>query len=134
MTNFIHNLKVKVFLIILLCLSANFAAPGQTTASLDEKKNNKAEAAQSEIYIFLNPFEKRDSIEIEDSCLILLRDVPTKMQFGLGKPLKTSLLAGTAYFVPKGKYEVENSNGFVVEYLLLPKNNCEQEISYSKQL
>jgi len=117
-------LKAEILASIFFCLC--LATHGQTAESLETKNTDSSSIENKMIYIFLNPFEKRDAIEIEESCLILLRDVPVEMQFPSGKSIKTLLAAGTKYLVPKGKYEIENPTDSYVEYQLLSPNICRE--------
>lgn len=118
--------KTKILASIFFCLCFCPATPGQTTLSVETKNTNSSNSEEKMIYVFLSPFEKRDAIEIEESCLILLRDVPLKMRFPSGRTIKTSLAAGTKYFVPKGKYEIENLTDSYVEYQLLSPDICRE--------
>lgn len=118
--------KAKTLASIFFCLCFCLAIHGQTAVSPETKNTNSSNSEEKMIYIFLNPFEKRDAIEIEESCLILLRDVPVKMRFPLGRTIKTLLAAGTKYFVPKGKYEIENPTDSYVEYQLLSPDICRE--------
>lgn len=111
---------------MIFCLFLYFAAEGQIIKTADVTEGNGSGITVNETYIFLDPFEKRGSIQVEDSCLVLLSDGPIKINYPLGKAVKTYLPAGTKYFVPKGVYEIENPTGSYIEYQLLLPYFCRE--------
>lgn len=117
--------KLRLIFIISFCLCLNSAAEAQNMKNINFAKRS-ANSAVNGIYIFLSPFEKRGAIEIEDSCLILLSEAPMEISFPLRRKIKTTLLAGTKYFVPKGKYEIENLTDAYIEYQLLAPDFCRE--------
>lgn len=114
------------FLLIVIFLCFCPGVRGQTIESQKTIEDKESNGAVNAVYIFLNPYEKRDSIAVEDSCLILLRDLPFEINLPLGIVTKTSLPAGTNFFVPKGSYKVENPTNSYVEYQLLSPEICRE--------
>lgn len=112
----------KLLFVLLLTFSMHIAAAAQ-----GENSFTGSDAGKTEIYISLNPFESQGTIEIEDSCLVLLREMPMEMTFPLGRRIKSILPAGTKYFVPKGSYKIENPNDFTVEYKIVDAAECRQD-------
>jgi hypothetical protein len=77
------------------------------------------------IYIILEPNQKKDSIQIEKSCLILLRDYPITISIPLGKSYEMILPKGTKYLVEQGTYQLENPMNAVLEFELVSADNCQ---------
>lgn len=80
-----------------------------------------------EWHFILQPNELREAVRIEESCLILMREMPLEVTLPFGRPFRIVLPVGTNYLIPGGDYEVKNYNNFVIEYRLAPAAECKQE-------
>lgn len=113
---------------LLLILSTLFGLVHQCFAQIPNQRASEKVSIQSkDIHLVLRPNEARDPIKIDESCLILIRDMPMEITFPFGKSFRTVLPAGTRYLVPAGTYEVKNINDFVIEYRLTPATECRLE-------
>lgn len=105
--------KLKISLLVLgLLISANSAA-GQT--------------ANINFHFTLEPNQKRESIQIETSCLILLRDYSITMSIPFGKSYVMILPKDTSYLVEKGTYQLENPMNSILEFELLSPDKCKSK-------
>lgn len=99
----------------------NFTA---ATLCLLESLSVKAQIAEPQRKIVLEPGEQRGKIEVSDSCLVLLTDFQMSINIPLGKTYETVLPAGTKFFVPKGTYNLENLTNHPVSFQLYEGTDC----------
>lgn len=121
-------MKKILILILPIILVALVNAQEQNT---EVKKDFTVDASETknearEIHILLAPRESKGTIEIENSCLILLREMKMRISLPFGKTFDLLLSAGTKFFVPKGIYKLENSDDIAVEYKLVPVEQCQE--------
>ena len=121
-------MKKILILILPIILAALVNAQEQNT---EVKKDFTADASEtkieaSEIHILLAPRESKGTIEIENSCLILLREMKMRISLPFGKTFDSLLSAGTKFFVPKGIYKLENLGDIAVEYKLVSAEQCQE--------
>lgn len=125
--------KVKnqfaVTLFLISCLGGYVM--GQTVKERRVQALEDITIKSTTIHIYLDPGQKRGSIEIPDSCLELLRDFPMSVSIPLGETFKTILPAGSTFFVPKGTYIIENSSDVPLKYLLKEAKKCDESPSKS---
>lgn len=96
----------------------------QTNLIVNAQSSKGGANSVKEFHIILAPNEKRESIEVAESCLILLRDYTTFITLPFGKQFEWKILAGTKFKVSPGKYDLENKSSSSLEFKLVSVEQC----------
>lgn len=109
-----------IFVLFVICQTTQ----GQTAFINENIADIKVIDSNQELYVFLEPNQTRETIKINDMCLVNLRDTLAEITIPFGKTFKMQIPFGYKYFVPSGIYTLENRSENLQEYVLVAPNKC----------
>jgi hypothetical protein len=105
-----------------LCLGTQASGAGHIR--LNPASGHESRGRGGERRVYLEPHQGSEQVEVSGGCLTFLTEVRFSLALPFGRSVESVLPAGTSWFLPPGRYTLDNPTEAPVELLLNTSGVC----------